>query len=89
LFWSTSASGKGIDAATVRVVIHVGAVDKLDNFAQQSGCAGVTASKKFCNVCQGREKRRVHVVVEDKEEGRPLPGGNSSKMSTIPTLLMC
>ena len=27
LFWSTSALGEGIDASTIRVVIHVGVVD--------------------------------------------------------------
>ncbi|KAK5729458.1 hypothetical protein LTS12_027345 [Elasticomyces elasticus] len=42
LFWSTSALGEGIDAATVRVVIHVGVVDRLDEFEQQSGHAGGT-----------------------------------------------
>ena len=50
LFWSTSALGEGIDAATVRVVIHVGVVDTLDDFAQQSGRAGrdgVTASESI------------------------------------------
>ena len=50
LFWSTSALGEGIDARTVRVVIHVGVVDQLEDFAQQSGRAGrdgVTASESI------------------------------------------
>jgi superfamily II DNA helicase RecQ len=32
LFWSTSVLGEGIDASTIRVVIHVGSIDKLDDF---------------------------------------------------------
>jgi superfamily II DNA helicase RecQ len=50
LFWSTSALGEGIDASTIRVVIHVGGIDKLDDFAQQSGRAGrdgITASESI------------------------------------------
>ena len=40
VFWSTSALGEGIDASTIRVVIHVSGIDKLDDFSQQSGRAG-------------------------------------------------
>lgn len=50
LFWSTSALGEGIDASTVRVVINVGIVSRLDDFAQQSGrCGrdGTTASESI------------------------------------------
>jgi superfamily II DNA helicase RecQ len=32
LFWSTSALGEGIDASTIRVVIHVSGINKLDDF---------------------------------------------------------
>jgi hypothetical protein len=32
LFWSTSALGESIDASTIRVVIHVGSINKLDDF---------------------------------------------------------
>lgn len=48
LFWSTSALGEGIDASTIRVVIHVGSINKLDDFGQQSGRTGrygITASE--------------------------------------------
>ena len=48
VFTSTNALGEGIDAPTVRVVIHVGVVDSLDDYGQQSGRAGrdgVTASE--------------------------------------------
>jgi superfamily II DNA helicase RecQ len=50
LFWSTSALGEGIDASTIRVVIHVSGINKLDDFGQQSGRAGrdgVTASESI------------------------------------------
>ncbi|XP_022163480.1 uncharacterized protein LOC111028984 [Myzus persicae] len=50
LFWSTSALGEGIDASTIRVVIHVGGINKLDDFGQQSGRAGrdgITASESI------------------------------------------
>jgi superfamily II DNA helicase RecQ len=32
LFWSTSVLGEGIDASTIRVVIYVGGINKLDDF---------------------------------------------------------
>jgi superfamily II DNA helicase RecQ len=34
LFWSTSTLGEGIDASTIRVVIHVSGINKLDDFGQ-------------------------------------------------------
>jgi len=50
LFWSTSVLGEGIDASTIRVVIHVSSINKLDDFRQQSGRArrdSVTASESI------------------------------------------
>jgi superfamily II DNA helicase RecQ len=50
LFWSTSALGEGIDTSTIRVVIHIGGINKLDDFGQQSGRAGrdgVTTSESI------------------------------------------
>jgi hypothetical protein len=32
LFWSTSILGEGIDASTIRVVIYVRGINKLDDF---------------------------------------------------------
>jgi hypothetical protein len=32
LFWSTSVLGEGINTSTIRVVIHVGGINKLDDF---------------------------------------------------------
>jgi superfamily II DNA helicase RecQ len=50
LFWSTSTLGEGIDASTIRVVIHVRGINKLNDFGQQSGQASrdsVTASESI------------------------------------------
>nr|POE87058.1 atp-dependent dna helicase tlh1 [Quercus suber] len=40
VFTSTNALGEGIDAPGVRVVIHIGVIDSLDDYGQQSGRAG-------------------------------------------------
>ena len=40
VFTSTNALGEGIDAPGIRVVIHIGVVDSLDDYGQQSGRAG-------------------------------------------------
>ena len=40
VFTSTNALGEGIDAPNIRVVIHIGIVDSLDDYGQQSGRAG-------------------------------------------------
>ena len=40
VFTSTNALGEGIDAPGIRVVIHIGMVDSLDDYGQQSGRAG-------------------------------------------------
>jgi superfamily II DNA helicase RecQ len=60
LFWSTSALGEGIDAPTIRVVIHVGGINTLSDFAQQSGRAGrdgVTASESIIMQAERRTPR--------------------------------
>ena len=40
VFTSTNALGEGIDAPGVRVIIHIGMVNSLDDYGQQSGRAG-------------------------------------------------
>jgi len=40
VFTATNALGLGIDAASIRVVIHVGLKDKMREYAQESGRAG-------------------------------------------------
>ncbi|KAI7053814.1 hypothetical protein KC339_g18639, partial [Hortaea werneckii] len=82
LFWSTSALGEGIDASTIRVVIHVGGINKLDDFGQQSGRAGrdgVTASESI--VLQAEKKNqqgqsyKVRTGQEEPEMIEYLEGG--------------
>ena len=48
VFTSTNALSKGIDAPSIRVVIHISIVDSLDDYKQQSrrvGRNGCTASE--------------------------------------------
>jgi len=40
VFVTTNALGEGIDAPSIRVVIHDGIIDSLDDYGQQSGRAG-------------------------------------------------
>jgi hypothetical protein len=40
VFTCTNALGEGIDAPGIRVVMHVGVIDSLDDYNQQSGRAG-------------------------------------------------
>jgi superfamily II DNA helicase RecQ len=40
VFTATNALGLGVDAPTIRVVIHVGSVRRLRDYAQESGRAG-------------------------------------------------
>jgi superfamily II DNA helicase RecQ len=63
VFTSTNALGEGIDAPGIRVVIHVGMVDSLDDYGQQSGRAGRdghTASEAIIlrKVRTGKDGRR-------------------------------
>ena len=63
VFTSTNALGEGIDAPTIRVVIHVGIVDSLDDYGQQSGRVGrdgCTASEAIIlqKVNVGKDGRR-------------------------------
>lgn len=40
VFVTTNALGEGIDAPSIRVVVHDGIIDSLDDYGQQSGRAG-------------------------------------------------
>ena len=40
MFTATNALGLGIDAPTIRVVMHVGRVRMMRHYAQESGRAG-------------------------------------------------
>lgn len=63
VFTSTNALGEGIDAPSIRVVIHIGIVDSLDDYGQQSGRAGrdgYTVSKAIIlrKIVVGKDGRR-------------------------------
>jgi hypothetical protein len=71
LFWSTSALGEGIDASTIRVVIHVGGINKLDDFGQQSGRAGrdgVTASESIVLQAERKNQQGQSYIVRTGQE---------------------
>ena len=40
VFTATNALGLGVDAATIRAVVHIGTVRKMRQYAQESGRAG-------------------------------------------------
>ena len=63
VFTSTNALGEGINAPSIRVVIHIGIIDSLDDYGQQSGRAGrdgCTASEAIIlrKVVVGKDGRR-------------------------------
>jgi superfamily II DNA helicase RecQ len=71
LFWSTSALGEGIDASTIRVVIHVGGINKLDDFGQQSGRAGrdgVTTSESIVLQAERKNQQGQPYIVRTGQE---------------------
>jgi superfamily II DNA helicase RecQ len=71
LFWSTSALGEGIDASTIRVVIHVGGINKLDDFGQQSGRAGrdgMTASESIVLQAERKNQQGQSYMVRTGQE---------------------
>ena len=76
VFWSTSALGEGIDASTIRVVIHVGGIDKLDDFSQQSGRAGrdgTTASESIVLQTQRiNQQGQAYIVRSGLEEAEMI-----------------
>jgi superfamily II DNA helicase RecQ len=71
LFWSTSALGEGIDASTIRVVIYVRGINKLDDFGQQSGRArrdGVTASESIVLQAERKNQQGQSYIVRIGQE---------------------
>jgi Helicase conserved C-terminal domain len=53
VFTATNALGLGVDAPTIRVVIHVGVVRKLRDYAQESGRAGRDGLKSEAVLLRG------------------------------------
>ena len=71
VFTATNALGLGVDAPTIRVVIHVGVVRKLRDYAQESGRAGRDGLKSEAIILRG---------VVYNQEGRVREGGWGSKV---------
>ncbi|KAF2174793.1 P-loop containing nucleoside triphosphate hydrolase protein [Zopfia rhizophila CBS 207.26] len=68
VFTATNALGLGVDAPTIRVVIHVGVVRKLRDYAQESGRAGRDGLKSEAIILRGVAPRGKNGVA---------PGGKS------------
>lgn len=66
VFTATNALGLGVDAPTIRVVIHVRVVRKLRDYAQESGRAGRDGLKSEAIIVRG---------VTYDQEGRVREGG--------------
>ncbi|KAK4170568.1 P-loop containing nucleoside triphosphate hydrolase protein, partial [Triangularia setosa] len=81
VFTATNALGLGVDAPTIRVVIHVGMVRRLRDYAQESGRAGRDGGKSEAIILKpvryqgrGRGRGRGREVKETVEqaEGRGI-----------------
>jgi superfamily II DNA/RNA helicase len=72
VFTATNALGVGIDAPTIRVVIHVGVLKELKQYSQESGRAGRDGQASEAIIIQanttdrnGRRRREVGYDTED------------------------
>jgi len=65
VFTATNALGLGVDAPTIRVVIHVGVVRKLRDYAQESGRAGRDGEKSEAIIIRGVTYDRAGRVREE------------------------
>jgi len=54
VFTATNALGLGIDAPTIRVVIHVGIREKMRDYAQESSRAGRDGLRSEAIMLRGR-----------------------------------
>ncbi|KAK4221164.1 P-loop containing nucleoside triphosphate hydrolase protein [Podospora fimiseda] len=73
VFTATNALGLGVDAPTIRVVIHVGTVRRLRDYAQESGRAGRDREKSEAIILkpiryQGRGRKQRRAVEETAEQ---------------------
>ena len=57
VFTATNALGLGVDAPTIQVVIHVGTVRKLRDYAQESRQAGQDRQKSKAIIVRGERYR--------------------------------
>ncbi|KAH6612356.1 P-loop containing nucleoside triphosphate hydrolase protein [Boeremia exigua] len=70
VFTATNALGLGVDAPTIRVVIHIRIVRKLRDYAQESGRAGRDGQKSEAIIVRGERYRRDGSMQEGNEEMR-------------------
>lgn len=69
VFTATNALGLGVDAPTIRVVIHVGMVRRLRDYAQESGRAGRDGESSEAIIVRAvQHDRRGRVVAETAEK---------------------
>lgn len=69
VFTATNALGLGVDAPTIRVVIHVGMVRGLRNYAQESGRAGRDGAPSEAIIVQSvRTDRRGRPIQEEAKD---------------------
>jgi len=59
VFAATNALGLGVDAPTIRVVIHVGMIRRIRDYSQESGRAG----------CDGEPSEAIIINTAETEEG--------------------
>jgi superfamily II DNA helicase RecQ len=80
VFTATNALGLGIDAPTIRAVVHIGAVRKMRHYAQESGRAGRDGERSEAIIMRPyREMQRGKVYVpfgkDVEEEVQEFIGG--------------
>jgi superfamily II DNA helicase RecQ len=70
VFTATNALGLGVDAPTIRVVIHVGMVRKLRDYMQESGRAGRDGLKSEAIILRGITYNEKGEMKDDYGESR-------------------
>jgi len=78
VFTATNALGLGVNAPTIRVVIHVGVVRRLRDYAQESGRAGRDGAKSEAIIVRGVAYDRAGRVRES-----PCGGGVDEEMHEL------
>ncbi|EOA85688.1 uncharacterized protein SETTUDRAFT_70449, partial [Exserohilum turcica Et28A] len=70
VFAATNALGLGVDAPRIRAVVHVGGVQQMRQYAQESGRAGRDGEKSEAIIMRGyqiRGRKKVFVRAEGGE----------------------
>jgi superfamily II DNA helicase RecQ len=58
VFTATNALGLGVDAPTIRAVVHIGTIRKMRHYAQESGRAGRDGKKSEAIIMRGYRQTR-------------------------------